>query len=125
MHTLWGLKQQGYIFELKGGTSLSKGFGIINRFSEDIDIQIQPNSPDVKTGKNQDKIAHIQSRRDFFDHLSLEFSVPGLVFRRDHSFDDGAKMRSAGIRGEYLSAFMTIPGLKDGILLELGVVAQT
>lgn len=55
MHTLWGLKQQGYGFELKGGTSLSKGFGIINRFSEDIDIQIQPNSADVKVGKNQDK----------------------------------------------------------------------
>lgn len=31
MHSLWGLKQQGFNFELKGGTSLSKGFGIINR----------------------------------------------------------------------------------------------
>lgn len=35
MHTLWGLQQQSFDFELKGGTSLSKGFGIINRFSED------------------------------------------------------------------------------------------
>ena len=40
MHSLWGLQQQGFAFELKGGTSLSKGFDIINRFSEDIDIQI-------------------------------------------------------------------------------------
>ena len=40
MHCLWGLQQQGFQFELKGGTSLSKGFGIIERFSEDIDIQI-------------------------------------------------------------------------------------
>lgn len=40
MHCLWGIQQQGYRFELKGGTSLSKGFGIIERFSEDIDIQI-------------------------------------------------------------------------------------
>ena len=37
MHTLWGLQQQGFEFELKGGTSLSKGFNIIDRFSEDID----------------------------------------------------------------------------------------
>lgn len=35
MHCLWGLQQQGWQFELKGGTSLSKGHGIIERFSED------------------------------------------------------------------------------------------
>jgi predicted nucleotidyltransferase component of viral defense system len=29
-------------FELKGGTSLSMGFQIIDRFSEDIDIRIEP-----------------------------------------------------------------------------------
>ena len=27
-------------FEFKGGTSLSKGYGLINRFSEDIDVTI-------------------------------------------------------------------------------------
>ena len=42
MHVLYGLKQQGFQFELKGGTSLSKGYGIIHRFSEDIDIHIKP-----------------------------------------------------------------------------------
>ena len=42
MHCLWGLQQCGYDFELKGGTSLSKGFDLIHRFSEDIDIHIAP-----------------------------------------------------------------------------------
>ena len=42
MHCLYGLQQLGMNFELKGGTSLSKGFGIIKRFSEDIDIRIEP-----------------------------------------------------------------------------------
>ena len=42
MHSLWGLQAQGFVFELKGGTSLSKGFGVIHRFSEDIDIRIEP-----------------------------------------------------------------------------------
>ena len=37
MHGLWGLQDQGFVFELKGGTSLSKGFGVVHRFSEDID----------------------------------------------------------------------------------------
>ena len=35
MHCLYGLQQEGFEFELKGGTSLSKGYGIIHRFSED------------------------------------------------------------------------------------------
>jgi len=42
MHCLYGLKKMGLSFELKGGTSLSKGFGLIHRFSEDIDIRIAP-----------------------------------------------------------------------------------
>ena len=51
MHCLYGLQQLGMTFELKGGTSLSKGFQIINRFSEDIDIRIEPpKDRDVKTG---------------------------------------------------------------------------
>ena len=41
MHCLYGLQQLKMRFELKGGTSLSKGYRIINRFSEDIDIRFQ------------------------------------------------------------------------------------
>ena len=41
MHVLWGLQAQGFAFELKVGTSLSKGFGVIHRFSEDIDIHVR------------------------------------------------------------------------------------
>ncbi|MET3115087.1 putative nucleotidyltransferase component of viral defense system [Pedobacter sp. CG_S7] len=33
MHVLSGLQKNGFEFELKGGTSLSKGFKIIERFS--------------------------------------------------------------------------------------------
>ena len=38
MHCLYGLQRHGFEFELKGGTSLSKGHGIIQRFSENIAI---------------------------------------------------------------------------------------
>lgn len=121
MHTLWGLQQQGFEFELKGGTSLSKGFNIINRFSEDIDIQIHPTaSHGVKSGKNHDKNSHIESRKHFFDNLANILVTPGLSFQRDHGFDDLAKMRSAGIRGTYQSHFPSLTALKDGILLEVG-----
>jgi len=42
MHCLYGLTKQGYAFQLKGGTSLSKAYKLIHRFSEDIDIHIDP-----------------------------------------------------------------------------------
>ena len=76
MHALWGLQKQGFSFELKGGTSLSKGYGIINRFSEDIDIRIEPDPEyNVKIGKNHDKPAHIETRRQFFDRLENKISI--------------------------------------------------
>lgn len=50
-----GLDELGFIFQPKGGTSLSKGHQVINRFWEDIDILIEPfPSQDVKAGKNHD-----------------------------------------------------------------------
>src|SRR3989338_2834352 len=102
MHCLWGIQQQGYQFELKGGTSLSKGFGIIERFSEDIDIQIHPSDTSVKIGKNQDKPTHIDSRKQFFDDITTKLNVTGLSFERDHTFDDqSGKMRGAGIKAIY------------------------
>ncbi|OGO93714.1 MAG: hypothetical protein A3F41_00895 [Coxiella sp. RIFCSPHIGHO2_12_FULL_44_14] len=121
MHCLCGLQQQGYQFELKGGTSLSKGFNIIERFSEDIDIQIHPNkSANVKTGKNHDKPAHIKGRENFFNTITDQLNIANIHFIRDYNFDEPQKMRSAGIRGEYHSHFSTIEALKSGIVLELG-----
>jgi hypothetical protein len=38
---------------LKSGTSLSKGFRLIDRFSEDIDILIEPEDSGLPTGRNQ------------------------------------------------------------------------
>ena len=66
MHVLHGLKKQGFKFELKGGTSLSKGYKIIDRFSEDVDIQMKPPaelSVEEKPGKTKEK--HIASKKIF------------------------------------------------------------
>jgi len=120
MHCLWGLKSQRFIFEMKGGTSLSKGFGIIDRFSEDIDIKIEPPaSLEVKIGKNQDKTSQIKSRINFYDWLAKEISIPGVVASRDITFDD-KKGRNGGIRLSYNSTFPTLAGIKPYVLLEVG-----
>jgi len=121
MHCLFGLQKMGMTFELKGGTSLSKGFGLIFRFSEDIDIQIKPSSGmNVKTGHNQNKPAHCQSRKDYYDWLSDTIKIDGILeIKRDPTFDD-EKYRSGGIRLYYPSPGDQLDGLKEGILLEVG-----
>jgi hypothetical protein len=122
MHCLYGLQQLGITFELKGGTSLSKGFGIIDRFSEDIDIHIEPpESMNVKTGRNHNKPAHCESRKRFYDHLAESIVIDGVIsVTRDTAFDDPEKYRSGGIRLTYASLDMPLEGLKEGILLEAG-----
>src|SRR5271154_5122999 len=87
MHCLYGLQQLDMTFELKGGTSLSKGFGIIERFSEDIDIRIEPPvGMKVYTGYNHDKPAHCESRKNFYDWLAKTIFIDGIdAIRRDEA----------------------------------------
>jgi nucleotidyltransferase AbiEii toxin of type IV toxin-antitoxin system len=127
MHSLYGLQKLGLTFELKGGTSLSKGFKIIDRFSEDIDIHIDPPADrDVKTGRNQDKPAHVKSRKDFYDWLAdTKIRIDGIdSVKRDTAFDS-EKLFSGGIRLRYRSFTSRIDDLKEDILLEAGFDAVT
>lgn len=119
MHCLYGLQKAGYAFELKGGTSLSKGYRLIHRFSEDIDIKIIP-PEGLPVGKNQTKPAHIEARRAYFDGLAKEITIPGVIaIERDEAFDD-ERMRNAGIRLRYDSRNAVPAGVKEGVLLEAG-----
>lgn len=122
MHVLHGLKKQGFEFELKGGTSLSKGFQIIHRFSEDIDIHIKaPADLGVNENPKSDKPKAIQSRKDFYDWLAKNISIDGVInIKRDADFDDTDKYRSGGIRLFYEAQTGYLEGIKEGILLEAG-----
>lgn len=121
MHVLNGLSKQGFDFELKGGTSLSKGYKIINRFSEDIDIHIKPPVHlNVEENPKKNKQHHIQSRKNFYDWLAKEIKIAGIVsVKRDHAFDN-EKFTSGGIRLHYESKTAVVEGVKEGILLEAG-----
>ncbi len=120
MHALYGLNKQGIEFELKGGTSLSKGFSLINRFSEDIDIHIKTNYGLEIEGK-EDKPKVKEARKAFYDKLAQEIKIDGIVkVERDTEFDDGDKYRSGGIRLQYATYTPSLAGIKDGILLEVG-----
>lgn len=126
MHCLWGLADLGLKFELKGGTSLSKGYQCINRFSEDIDIKINPHplyKDALFIGRNQQDEKHIESRKKYFEWIRnfLDAKIHGLTsVIRDTNFDD-EDSRSGGIRLIYKSHFgAPTGGLKEGVLLEIG-----
>lgn len=121
MHCLYGLQKQGSNFQMKGGTSLSKGYNLIHRFSEDIDILIEPPKEiSVYIGRNQNKDIHKDSRRLFYDWLAKNIKIDGIVKnQRDTAFDDD-KYRSGGIRLYYKTSYNRPKDLKEGILLEVG-----
>jgi len=122
MHVLYGLTKQGFSFELKGGTSLSKGYRIIDRFSEDIDIHIKaPTELKVNENPKNTKAGAVESRKNFYDWLAANIQIDGIIsIERDTAFDDTEHYRSGGIRLSYRSATEAIVGVKEGILLEAG-----
>ena len=103
MHTLYGLQQEGYDFQLKGGTSLSKGYGIIHRFSEDIDIHIvPPEDVQVRTSKNHDKER---------DRHRTAFAVPVAATLTGPGFPSGHTVVAVTLYG--LLAYLLIPTISS------------
>lgn len=115
-HCLWGLQQGGFDFEMKGGTSLSKGWKCIDRFSEDIDLRIEPPSTLNLRGE---KPAQIEARFAFYDELAETIDIPGILVRRNRAYDD-EKARNAGIALVFQSHCEALPGLNPEVLLEVG-----
>ncbi len=127
MHTLYGLKQNKFEFELKGGTSLSKAYNIIHRFSEDIDIHIKPPA-EMKINENpkNTKAGAVTGRKNYYEYLAQNIAIEGIkAVERDTEFDDERSYRSGGIRLHYDSYFEPVDGIKEGILLEAGFARVT
>ena len=122
MHVLYGLKKQGFQFELKGGTSLSKGYRLIDRFSEDIDIHIKPDEKfDINENPKNTNKNNAAKRKLFYDSLATEIKIPGIIsIVRDTAFDEETTYRSGGIRLHYENKVDKVGAIKDGILLEAG-----
>lgn len=124
MHCLYSLQKSDVSFEIKGGTSLSKGHNLIHRFSEDIDLKILP-IDGLPTGKNQTSKSQVARRRKFIDEVAVSIMIPGVTsVERDLDFDD-KYMRHGGVRLYYDQKFESLPGVKRGILLEVGFDVTT
>ena len=127
-HALWSIHQLGLEVWFKGGTSLSKGFAIIQRFSEDLDLRIEAGSakglPRVPswTSRNQGPIA---KRRAFFGALGKVLVVAGAKVAVAHASID-KQARNVEIRVEYPGSFLEQLGpVRPFVLLEVGAARVT
>jgi hypothetical protein len=128
-HTLWALHQLGLEVWFKGGTSLSKGFGLIERFSEDLDLKVEPGSkselPRVENWKSEGKAATAQ-RREYFEALRSSMGIAGATVMADPTFEDPTH-RGAQFRVEYPSRHLATlhAAMKPFVLLEIGSARVT
>ena len=126
-HTLWALHAQGFDVWFKGGTSLSKGFGLIERFSEDLDLKVEPgrvgNVPAVTNWKSEGKTA-VAARRNYFERLGSTLSVPNASLSLE-PVDES--WRGANIQvsypGKHLADLSGV--LRPFVLLEVGSARVT
>ena len=121
-HTLWSLHHLGLEVWFKGGTSLSKGFGLIQRFSEDLDLKIEGGRYELPkvTNWKSDKPGRIAERRAFFEAVS-GLAIPGLRLRLDpESMDE--KCQGAEIQAIYPGIHLAAleHSMKPFVLLEVG-----
>jgi Nucleotidyl transferase AbiEii toxin, Type IV TA system len=96
----------------KGGTSLSKGWGLIERFSEDIDLFVDPQAWEPPLGSNGiDRVL-----RGLRDAVAAH---PKLTYLEDEKRVIGGRGREDSF--EYDTFFGDLPGLRPVVRLEPGV----
>lgn len=123
-HTLWALHGSGLDIWFKGGTSLSKGFALIQRFSEDLDLMIQHGSvgglPEVPNWTSNNKGA-VAKRHAFYAALAGVLVVPGVRVELDQSRVD-RQARAADYLGHYPGVLLEqlAPAMSPFIRLEVG-----
>jgi hypothetical protein len=123
-HTLWALSKSTLDVWFKGGTSLSKGFGLIRRFSEDLDVKIDRGQvealPAVPFWSSKNK-GPTEARRSFYEQLGSTLTVPGArveLVKETLSKD----ARTAEYRVLYPGLFVgrIVAPMRPFVLLEVG-----
>jgi Nucleotidyl transferase AbiEii toxin, Type IV TA system len=95
----------------KGGTSLSKGWGLLDRFSEDIDLFVDPSIEPALRGRAIDRaLKHLKRNVE---------EIGGLEFVQTESRTIGGRGRIDTFR--YRSRYPAIQGFPPTVRLEPGV----
>lgn len=80
------MSQYSNLYSFKGGTSLSKGWKLIERFSEDIDIAIKRDDRFSINGASNSQLAkvrHITPPMFLFQNTHLGSSLDDILFRTE------------------------------------------
>jgi hypothetical protein len=98
-HTLWAIHEQGFDVWFKGGTSLSKGFDLIKRFSEDVDVKIEPGHTSLAKMSRESWDKKPDTRRRYFEQLADILKVPGADVELEP--EPPADWKAVGLRVRY------------------------
>lgn len=124
IHTLWGIHRTGLDVWFKGGTSLFKGFGLIQRFSEDLDLMIRHGEitvlPEVKNWTSSNK-GPVAQRRTFYNALLNVLVIPDIRIQLDATRTD-ERARGVDYLAYYPGTLLTElgPALSPFVRLEIG-----
>ena len=119
-HTLWALHAQGFDVWFKGGTSLSKGFGLIERFSEDLDLKLEPGTVttlrSVTNWKSEGSKVTAE-RKAHFEAMAATVEVPGAAVKLGSVVDESFRSATLEIAypGKHLAALAMV--LRPFVLL--------
>ncbi len=122
VHCLWAMQGNGWELHFKGGTSLSKGYGIIKRFSEDLDLradlpQVEWSLPKGHNWKSGGRNA-LAEREKYFSSLARELAIPGCELAIEET---DALHRAIKVRALYQGSLGAMPSpMSSGVLLEFG-----
>jgi hypothetical protein len=123
-HTLWAVHRTGLDIWFQGGTSLSKGFGLIQRFSEDLDLMVERGTvtslPVVTNWASTNK-GPAAERRAFHDALAAAFAIPDVIVEQDMTRID-KQARGADYLARYPGARLAEfgPTMSPFVRLEIG-----
>ncbi|MBZ4399233.1 nucleotidyl transferase AbiEii/AbiGii toxin family protein [Myxococcus sp. MISCRS1] len=128
-HTLWALHATGFQVWFKGGTSLSKGFDLIRRFSEDLDLKLEPGTvslPEVSSW-TKDGTKVTGQRKAYFEALPTLVKIPGTSATLDLRSTDTKRWRSGNIQVSYPARHLgdLADVLRPFVLLEIGSARVT
>lgn len=128
-HSLWALQTQGWDLWFKGGTSLSKGFSLLERFSEDLDLKLLPGAvpgPPMVSSWKSEGVQATKERRLYFEAMAQAMHVPGALVALADKQDRSWRGANLEVRypGHYLDGMAALGG-RDHVLLEIGEARVT
>ena len=123
-HVLWWLHHEGFVVSFKGGTSLAKCFGLIQRFSEDFDVHLlAPATMEVPLVPcwTPSGTAHSEDRLAYFEWLAHALKrTPGITAVRHDVSRHAPRHLNAVYYLEYHSKFPnTSISLQKSVQLEI------